>query len=220
MTVLYSETSIVKKQTWRKNGIHEENSRGYLMDGQNLAGVTFDVVLAGTVMALKANGKARPSGAAQNQAAQVGVNIINVDDASNLYLSDVATVYEPDGTVIAAARNVTAVDKTSTPNTVTVDGAVLTTVEDGFVLVDGGYIPIGILEDQPDTIRRVSGSNVEREHLVTVGQEGNAQESRVIGMVDLTKKMLAGGMLEVATTFDGMPADGQFQSLVAGFLFS
>jgi hypothetical protein len=219
VTVLYSETSITRKNEWRKNGIHKENTRGYLMDGQNAAGTSFGVVLAGTVMALKANGKARPSGAAQVQGAQVGVNEIDVDDASNIFLSDVISLYDIDGTVVAAARNVTGVDKTSTPNTVTIDGAVVTAEDNGFLLVDDGWIPIGVLEDQPDTIRRVSGTNVEREHLVTVGQQGNAQESRLIGMVDLTKKMLAGGMLEVATTFDGMPADGQFQSLVAGFLF-
>lgn len=219
MVTLYQETTVAAKPIWRENGVHDNNTRGYLLDGQNLAGTSFGEVKAGTVLAAMASGKVRPSGAAQVQGAQVGVNEIDVDSALNIFLSDVVTLYDADGTVVAAARNVTAVDKTSTPNTVTIDGAVVTAADNGFILVDSGYIPVGILEDQPDTLRRVAGTNIEREHLVTVGLEGHARTAEVIGLTDLTTKMLAGGIVEVASTFDGVPADGQFVSLVAGFLF-
>lgn len=218
MVDLYRETSVTRKATWRANGLHKENTRGYLLDGQNAAGTSFGMVPAGTVLALKSNGKARPSGAAQVLGAQVGVTEINVDDASNIFVGDVITLYDPDGTVVTAADAVTAVDKTSTPNTVTITTS-STAANDGFILVDGGYLPIGILEDQPDTLRRVSGQNIEREHTVTVALEGNAKTSQVKGLTDLTSKMLAGGIVQVANTFDGIPADGQYTSLVAGFLF-
>lgn len=219
MSMLYETTSLTRKNTWRRNGIHKTNTRGYLLDGQNLAGTSFGEVLAGTVMALKANGKARPAGAAQNQAAQVGVNEINVDDANNIFVADVVTVYDALGNIIAASRDVTAVDKTSSPNTVTVDGAVLTTVEDGQILVDAGWVPVGILEDQPDTVRRTGGVNIEREHSITVGLEGNALTARCFGLTDLTALTLAGGVMDLPATFDSIAADGVFTSNVAGFLF-
>ena len=219
MVTLYEETSVPAKPVWRANGIHETNTRGYLLDGENAAGQSFGEVKAGTILALheSASGKVRPSGAAQVDGLQAGVNDILTDGAETIFVGDVVTLYDPDGTSIAAARNVTAVVLAT--KIVTIDGGVVTAADNGFLLVDNGYIPVGILHDQPDTIRRVASSNLEREHSVTVGLEGNAKTASVIGLTDLTKKMLAGGIVEVATTFDGIPADGQFVSLVAGFLF-
>lgn len=214
---LYEEVSVAAKPIWRANGIHSTNTRGYLLDGQNAAGTSFGEVVAGTVLALMASGKVRPSGAAQLSAAVVAANACVVDDARTIFVGDVVSVYDPDGTKQADARNVTAVDLAT--NTITVSGAALSAADNGFVLCDGEWQPVGILEDQPDTLRRVAGQNVEREHLVTVGLEGNATEAQVIGLTDLTKKMLAGGIVPIATTFNGAPADGQYQSKVAGFLF-
>ena len=219
MVTLYEETSVPAKPVWRVNGIHETNTRGYLLDGENAAGTSFGEVKAGTILALheSASGKVRPSGAAQVDGLQAGVNDILTDGAETIFVGDVVTLYDPDGTVVAAARNVTAVVLAT--KIVTIDGGVVTAADNGFLLVDGGYIPVGILHDQPDTIRRVAATNLEREHSVTVGLEGTAKTASVIGLTDLTKKMLAGGIVEVATTFDGIPADGQFTSNVAGFLF-
>ncbi len=216
---LFETFDVAAKPVWRVNGIREDNTRGYLLDGENSAGTSFGEVKAGTVMALheSGSGKVRPSGAAQVDGLQAGVNDIIVDSALNIFIGDVVTLYDPDGTVVAAARNVTNVVQAT--NTITIDGGVVTAADNGFLLADSGYIPVGILHDQPDTIRRVASTNVEREHHITVGLEGNAKEASVIGITDLTRKMLAGGIVEVATTFDGIPADGQFTSLVAGFLF-
>lgn len=215
---IYEVFDVASKPVWRVNGIHETNTRGYLLDGENSAGTSFGEIKAGTVMALheSGSGKVRPSGAAQVDGVQVAVTDIVVDSTLNIFVGDVVTLYEADGTVIEAAANVTAVVPGT--NTITID-ATVTTTDDGFLLVDGGYIPVGIMHDQPDTIRRVAATNVEREHHITVGLEGHAKTASVIGLVDLTQKMLAGGIIDVPATFDGIPADGQFTSNVAGFLF-
>jgi hypothetical protein len=101
-----------------------------------------------------------------------------------------------EGEVIVDGRNVTDVDKTSSPNTVTFDGATVD-VPATAVLKLADLIPefvAGVLVPQPDTIQRISGQDVEQGYLVELAIAGAVIASLLTGYEALlAESYLQGG---------------------------
>jgi hypothetical protein len=217
MTAIYEDYDIAAKRKWRKNSIHDDNNDSGLLAAQitAAAGTYMGEILAGTVLALDSNGDLRPSAIAQADGAVTAANDIVLVDDLTLFVGDIVDVLAADGTSIATARTITAIDRST--KTITIDGAAVTMADGDYVLVDGEWIPVGILHDQEETRRIVNGAVAGRNPHVTFGLEGNAIEGQLIGLTDLTKKILAGGVVTDIPT--GFVAAGELQPKIAGFLF-
>lgn len=102
------------------------------------------------------------------------------------------------GQAINVGRNVTGVDKTSTPNTVTFDGGVVE-LPAGVVLMLEDMTPerfVGILDPQPNT-KRLLGDDVEGfSEMVTVSLQGYAWKDRLSGHDDSLDRYMTGARVE------------------------
>lgn len=100
------------------------------------------------------------------------------------------------GGAIASARTVSAVDKTSSPNTVTVSGANFDTEIGDYIHLDDMTLVEGVLEDHVDTVRRISGTDIAEEKRVAVGLGGYVTEAQLVGLSDALKAYMAGGHVD------------------------
>jgi hypothetical protein len=213
MTFLYEDFDVTAKRVWRENGIHEDNTEGAILAAQNAASTFYGEVLAGTVLSLDGNNHLRPSAIAQFDGAQGPVNALLMQDARTLAVGDVVDVLDAAGATIVSGRTIDDI----TGSTITISGLAVSVADGDYMLVPTEWIPVGILHDQEEGRRVLNGSIIPREHFVTYGLEGNAKESRLIGLTDLTKQALAGGVLTDIPT--GFVASGVLQLKIAGFLF-
>lgn len=214
---IYEDYDITAKREWRENQIHVENTDSGLLAAQITAGAGtyFGEILAGTILALDSNGDLRPSAIAQADGAVVTDNDIVLRDDLTLFVGDVVNILQADGTSIATGRTIDAIDRGT--KTITISGAAISMADGDYVLVPNQWVPVGILHDQPETRRLVNGSIVARNPHVTFGLEGNAREAQLIGLTDLTKQILAGGL--VTGIPSGFVTATYLQPKIAGFLF-
>lgn len=123
------------------------------------------------------------------------------------------------GEVLVNARQlVTPPVKTSTPNTITFDGAAVD-VPAGAVIQHGnldGYPELlaGILEDQVDTAYRRAGETVAKDWRVTVAIAGTISVSQVTGWDDALTDYIAGGEVSAGVLGQGTA------SAINGFVLS
>ena len=85
--------------------------------------------------------------------------------------------------------------------------------EDDAVMLQDGWEPCGVMEDQVNTIELQNDTVTGVEKEVSVGLEGHAKSSLLIGNCDLYTQLMGGGY--VPTKFKSA---GYAQSKFAGFI--
>lgn len=228
----YSESTKTAKTVWRFNTLRADNKieRRAAPDSGETSAANFGLVKAGTHMAKMTSAGAvtdrsglyRPCGIAVIATADTSVNTVDVTDASGIFVGDVVGIYETkeegtEGTQNATGRNVTAVDKTSTPNTVTFDGAAVAAVAvDEYLLVENAYITEGILDEDVDL--SVLGTETAQVKDVTLAIEGHALTSKLVAHCPLNALIMQGGVIRSALllALDATLLLGEYESTYAG----
>ncbi|MFH1568524.1 MAG: hypothetical protein ABIL09_11060 [Gemmatimonadota bacterium] len=107
-----------------------------------------------------------------------------------------------EGDAIASTRTVASVNKTT--NAITIGGANVTVLDGDHVVLDDGWVPVGILEDQVQTNELAAdGSITAYEQHVSVAIEGHAKSSLLIGNSALYTELMAGGYVPTELDSDG-----------------
>ena len=222
----YSTTTQPAKRIWRFNTLRIDNKIERRCSPENASGQNFGLVQAGTHMAQVTTGaKAglyRPCGIAVISVIDSAVNTVSVTDDSAIFVGDVVGIYETketgtEGTQNATARNVTSVDRTSAPNTITFDGAAVANVAAGeYVLVENAYITEGILDEEIDF--SVLGSATAQVKDGTLALEGHALTSQLVGHCPLNALIMQGGVIRSALllALDASLLLGELESTYAG----
>ena len=222
----YSTQTYLAKRVWRFNTLRIDNKIERRLAPENAAGTNYGLIQAGTHMAQVLSGANaglyRPCGIAVIATADTTVNTVEVTDASNIYVGDVVGIYETkeagtEGTQNATGRTVTNVDKTSTPNTVTFDGAAVAAVaEDEYLLVENAYITEGILDEEVD--HSVLGGQTADVSDGTLALEGHALEAQLIGHCPLSALIMQGGVIrsELLLALDPTLLLGEYITTYAG----
>lgn len=226
----YTETTYTAKRIWRFNtlGIENKIERRCAPDAGETTSVNFGVVQPGTHMAKITSGSRsglyRPCGLAVIETANTSVNTVDVTDGSNIYTGDKIGIYQSketsggtEGTQLATARTVTAVDKTSTPNTVTFDGAAVAAVSvDDLVVVENAYLSEGILDEEHDF--SVLGNQTAQIKDLTLALQGHALADKLIGHCPLNALIMQGGVIRSALllALDATLLLGEYTTAYAG----
>lgn len=127
--------------------------------------VAFDEVKSGTPMGqITASKKWRPCAKQLVDDAQTSVNEINMASVEHFKVGDVVSVYDVSGaTTLATSRNITAIDSASSPPSITIDGAAVTTQAGDYVYVeDGSGTCGGVLLDGVDTKNSPEGTDADQ----------------------------------------------------------
>jgi co-chaperonin GroES (HSP10) len=126
-----------------------------------------------------ASGKGRPCGSTLCLANQVGATVIQVGSAANFAVGDAVTVRDVSaGTSVS--RTVSALSKTATPNTLTLE-ATTVDVGDTIKLSNGAGTAVGILAEDVEILSKKgrTASYVERSGRLI--RHGVVYESKVVG---------------------------------------
>lgn len=158
----------------------------------------FGQVKSGTPMGkITSSGKIRPCAKVTVNGAQSSVNELEMASVEHFYVGDVVTVYDVSGdTTIATTRSITAKDAASSPPTITISGAAVTTQAGDYVFVeDGSATCIGFLVETVTTVEPSpdsDGATNETDQPCVVLVDGVVDESELIALDALVKTDLTG----------------------------
>lgn len=187
------------RPSWRHIIHGAEHVVGGIHQGSNggAPDTSFGEVLAGTIVGRLSTGQIRPAGASELVSTLTTANVVDVDDASNFFAGDVISLVDDTGADIVASRNVTVVDKVSTPNTVTFDGATASAAIGDVIRLTGvEAIPVGILETQINTIEIVGTTPTAVTRKITYALHGHVRESQLAGFSETMRRYLAPGVFD------------------------
>lgn len=176
--------------------------------------VVVDIVVAGTstafsvvvslaagVKTITVNSATDGGGAATTTVGEVAAALLAIpgliasavaETAADLVVDVGPTALVAEFDLIADSVNVTAVDKTSSPNTVTVDGSAITAPTGSLLVKDGAYKPRGILDGTKSTVRYIDDTEVASARTVDVRYEGDLRTSQIVGAGAFLRRCLTG----------------------------
>lgn len=136
---------------------------------------------------ITANKYYRPCGQGQIAVAPAAVNTITLDSVLGLFVGDVVDVVQAsDDSVLAATRNVTAVNTTA--KTVTLDGVAITAaLGDRVQLADGSQTAFGLLVVSENTAESIASNGLSVQHSdrpIQIIHRGVVQRSAVPNLTD------------------------------------
>lgn len=181
------------------------------------------VSLASGVKTITVNSATDGGGAATTTVGEVAAALLAIPDliASAVAATPADLVVDVGPTslvgpyeLMADSRNVTAVDKTASPNTVTIDGAGVTVASGAILVKDGAYKPRGILDGTKSTVRYVDLTEVASDQLVDVRYEGDLRTAQIVGAGTFLRRCLTGDAFP-----DVLNAGAAVQPEHAGFVF-